>query len=162
VSKTLLLRDQDDASYVTIRRCRIRDRIHARMCAFELDHALARGVPPDSSAALLWRAEGLLRAQTRRQIGDRVRRIVQTARDPPKPPGICVPISHRLLLAAEPELSQLASRLLDDQPVAVQGIACSAVLLGDGVGPLYGRGRGAVDELRDAARRATEALEPRY
>jgi hypothetical protein len=160
MSKVLLIRDQHDASYVTIRRCRIRDRIHARMCAFELDHALARGAPPDSSAALLWRAEGLLRAQTRRQIGDRVRRIVLTTSDPP--PGICVPISHRLLLATEPELSRLASRLLDDQPVAVQGIACSAVLLSDGVGPLYGRGRGAVEELRDAANRAIEALEPRY
>jgi len=162
MSKVLLLRDQDDASYVTIRRCRVRDRIRARMCAFELDHALARGAPPDSSAALLWRAERLLRAQTRRQIGDCIRRIVLTTRDPPKPPGICVPISHRLLLATEPQLSQLASRLLDDQPVAVQGIACSAVLLSDGVGPLYGRGRGAVEELRDAAIRAIEALEPRY
>ncbi len=162
MSKMLLLRDRDDASYVTIRRCRIRDRIHARVCAFELDHALARGALPDSSAALLWRAEGLLRAQTRRQIGDRLRRIVQSTREPPKPPGICVPISHRLLLATEPELSRLASRLLDDQPVAVQGIACSAVLLSDGVGPLYGQGSGAEEELRDAASHAIETLEPRY
>jgi hypothetical protein len=162
MSKMLLLRDRDDAGYVTIRRCRIRDRIHARVCAFELDHALARGALPDSSAALLWRAEGLLRAQTRRQIGHRLRRIVQSTREPPKPPGICVPISHRLLLATEPELSQLASRLLDDQPVAVQGIACSAVLLSDGMGPLYGRGSGAEEELRDAASRAIETLEPHY
>jgi hypothetical protein len=73
-----------------------------------------------------------------------------------------VPISHRLLLATEPELSELASRLLVDQPGGVQGIACSAGVLSEGVGPGYGRGSGAVEELRDAASRAIEALEPHY
>jgi hypothetical protein len=162
MSRMLLLKDQADPSYVTIRPCRIRDRVQARVRAFELDHALARGTPPDSSAPLVWRAQTLLSSRTRRQIGDQVRRIVQSTHEPPRAPSICVPISRRLLLAVEPELLFLAVRLLDDEPAEVQGIASSAVLLSDGLGPLYGRGNGAAEELRTAANRATEMLEPRY
>jgi hypothetical protein len=160
--RMLLLRDPADAGQVTICRCRIRDRLRARVRAFELDRALARGAPPDSSAALVWRAQALLRRRKRRELGDQIRRIVQSAREPSRALGVGVPISRRLLLAVEPELSLLAVRLLDDEPVEVQGIASSAVLLSDGLGPLYGHGSAAAEELRAAASRAIDTLEPHY
>jgi hypothetical protein len=162
MSKMLLLKDQADPSCVTIRPCRIRDRMQARVRTFGLDRALARGTPPDSSAPLVWRAQTLLSSRTRRQIGDQIRRIVQSAHEPPRARRICVPISRHLLRAAEPELLLLAFRLLDDEPAEVQGIASAAVLLSDGLGPLYERGDGAAEQLRAVASRAIETLEPRY
>jgi hypothetical protein len=132
MSSSLLLTDDADTSTVTRWRIHLRDRVAARVRAFVLDQALAQGTPPDSSAALALRAQALLGA--RRELGDQIRQLVQGVDRPPRPPSasIRLHISRPLVAAVEPELTQLAVRLLADEQVDVRGVASSELLLRDG------------------------------
>jgi hypothetical protein len=158
MSIVLLASDRGDARYITPWRVRLRDRVAARVRAFRLDGALAQGVAPESSPALELRAETLI-GPTAWQLGDHLRQILVTVLADRRSSIHAVPISRRLIREVEPELSQLALRLLDDRPVDVRGVASVRALLCDGRGPLYGAGAGGAGELRRALNESIDALE---
>jgi hypothetical protein len=160
MSIVLLAGDHGDGGYVTPWRVRLRDRLAARVRAFGLDGALARGVAPESSPALELRAETLI-GPTAWQLGDHVQAILLTAHADRRFPIHAVQISRRLIREVEPELSQLALRLLDDRPVDVRGVASVRALLCDGRGPLYGVGTHGAGDLRAALNASIDALEIR-
>ena len=156
MSVVLLISDRSDGTYVTPRSVHLRDRVVARVHAFGLDRALARGVAPESSPALELRAETLI-GPAAWQLGEHVRQILHLARSDRRFPIHTVPICRRLVRDVEPELTLLAQGLLDDQPVDVRGVARVRELLCDGRGPLYGAGDAG--ELRRAVSEAIVALE---
>jgi hypothetical protein len=146
-----------EAGYVTPQRIRVRDRVSARVRSSRLDSALARGVAPESSAALELRAQALIGPVARR-LGELLREIVASAHARERLARAPVPISVSLVLESESELSALAERLLGGGPVAARGVARLRELLCDGGGPLYGRSPDA-GQLRAALDAALEALE---
>jgi hypothetical protein len=154
MSVVLLLRE---AGYVTPQRIRVRDRVAARVRAGRLDAALARGVAPESSAALELRAQALI-GPVARKLGELLREIVASAHASDRPARAPVPISASLVREAEFELSALAERLLGGGPVGARGVARLRELVCDGGGPLYGRFHDAA-ALRAALGAALEALE---
>jgi hypothetical protein len=137
VSVVLLVSDRRGVTYVTPWRVRLRDRVVAHMRTFRLDGALARGVAPETSSPLELRAGTLIGPTVRQQLGDHIRQILRTAQQGCRFPIHSVVISRRLVRDVEPELSQLALRLLDGWPVDVRGVASVQTLLCDGCGPLY-------------------------
>jgi hypothetical protein len=159
MSVVLLVSDRRGATYVTPSRVRLRDRVAARVHALALDRALARGVAPESSAPLELRAETLIGPTGRQQLGDHIRQILRTAQQGCRFPILSDVISRRLVRDVEPELSQLALRLLDGRPVDVRGVASLQTLLCDGRGPLYGAYDGDASGLRKAVNDALDALE---
>jgi hypothetical protein len=158
MSIVLLVGARGDADAIMPWRVRLRDRVATRVRAFGLDGALAQGVAPESSPALELRATTLI-GPAAWQLGDHLRQILLTVNGGARLPIHAVPISHRLIRAVEPELWQLALRLLDDRPVDVRGVASVRALLCDGHGPLYGAGDRDAGELRNAVTAAIDALE---
>ena len=159
MSSTLVLADDHNTSCITTRRIRLRDRLAARLRSLTLDRALAEGTSPDSDAALALRAETLIGQPARRDLANQIRRIILDAHRPSRARWSAVIISHRRVLDVEFDLSQLALRLLAEEPVDVRGVASARTLLCDGCGPLYAGGRTGADTLRTAILEATEALE---
>jgi hypothetical protein len=162
MSSTLVLVDDRNTSYITTRKIRFRDRLAARRRSLTLDRALAAGTSPDSEAALALRAQALIGKRARRAVANQIRRIILDARRPSISRWPEVIISHRLVLDVESDLSQLAVRLLAEEPVDVRGVAGARILICDGCGPLYAGGRTGANELRAAIDEATEALEPDF
>jgi hypothetical protein len=68
---TILLTGQKDPSYVRAHQIRTSDRLRARLCAWQLDRALARGEPPDSTVALSLRAHRLIGPSIRHMLARR-------------------------------------------------------------------------------------------
>jgi hypothetical protein len=162
MSSTLVLNDHRDPSYITTRKIHLRDRLAARMRLHALDQALAQGTNPDSGVALALRAQTLIGRPARRQLADQAREIVLTAHRPSSGWRPAAPISRRLILRVEPELSQLARRLLAEEPVDVRGVAGVEALLRNGCGPLYAPDESGANELRAAINDAIDSLEPQY
>jgi hypothetical protein len=71
-----------------------------------------------------------------------------------------VPTQRREVLSAACELDQIAETLLTPGPVAASAVAQVRLLLINGAGPLYSRD--APGELRAAATRALDALQPAF
>jgi hypothetical protein len=134
---------------------RLRDRIAARLRAFDLDRSLAEGVPPERSAALALRARRLVDPRYGERLARRLQLILHEARF-----GLVrrasVPIRLDAVSAVSDEIDDLARRLVAPGAAAVRGIAQVALLLCDGAGPLYSA-RG--EDLGAAVRRARAALE---
>jgi hypothetical protein len=142
----------DDLDRLTLQRLRPRHRLLALLRAGDLDRQLAAGADPESAPLLAARAMRLTSPRFRRSLASGLRRILTGKR-----PAASVPLHPARIGRAAPELSELASCLLAPGPVPVRGVALAAVLLSEGNGPLY-RAAGR-DDLRDAARSATRALE---
>jgi hypothetical protein len=137
---------------------RARDRLVARWKSPKLDRALAKGVPPETSGALLLRARTLLGRRARRELSRALQRILREASHAPWP-GARMPVRRNEVMDARDDLNQLARRLLAPAPVDVRGVAQVRVLLSDGSGPLFWRR--SADDLRGRVREAIEALELR-
>ena len=157
MSVVLPVRDRGGTSYVTPQRIRVRDRVAARVRASRLDAALARGVAPESSAALELRAQALI-GPVARKLGIPLSQILLSAQFECGTPATAIPISAALLREAQPELNQLVRRLLGGGPVDARGVATVAALLWNGGGPLYGSPHEAA-QLRAALSAALDALE---
>lgn len=71
-----------------------------------------------------------------------------------------VPTLRTEVLAAAVQLDELTDALLTPGPLAARGLAQIRLLLTDGTSPLYYRG--APEDLRAAATRAVEALQPAF
>jgi hypothetical protein len=152
----LALIEEPDGS-IAPRRVRLGHRASARLRGPALDHALARGVSPDSGVALTLRAGRLIRPHTRRRLARSLRGIAETAEQRVHSG------SHQRLWGpqvapARQELLALAESLESTSAVDARGIALVRVMLTDGGGPLH-TNRGA-QRLIAAAREASAALSP--
>jgi hypothetical protein len=134
---------------------RLRDRIAARVRAFDLDRRLAEGVPPERSAALALRARRLVDPRYAERLARRLGDIVLEALVGRRRRA-SIPIRLDAVAAVSAEIDDLARRLAAPEAAAVAGIAQVALLLCDGAGPLYSR---SGEDLRAAVRRARAALE---
>ena len=113
------------------------DRVSARLRSRQLDEALARGVPPETSARLALRARRLTALSRRRATADGLRRVMrETCRGVP-PSQARISPRLRQVIAASDELIRLADGLASPGPVAARGVAQASRLLTDGTGPLY-------------------------
>jgi hypothetical protein len=135
---------------------RARDRLVARWRSPKLDRALAKGVPPETSGALLLQARTLLGPRARRELSRALQRILRQASRAAWP-GARMPVRRNEVMDARDDLNLLARRLLAPAPVDVRGVAQVRVLLSDGSGPLFWRR--SADDLRGRVREAIEALE---
>jgi hypothetical protein len=132
-----------------------RERLAARLHGADLDEALVAGVPPEAEVALTLHARRLIAPSTRRRIARTLVGMVDATQGrssaPSRPRGLQV--AH-----AAPELIALAERLQRRGAVDARGVALARELLRDGLGALYAERAGP--RLADAAREATEALDP--
>jgi hypothetical protein len=142
----------DELDRLTVRRVRQWHRLVACCRAASLDNALASGISPEANAYLAARAFQLTSARSRRDLAAGLHRIL--AAEPGRSPRVA--IRRDRVSRAAAELGALPGYLLAPGPVPAQGVAMIRQLLSDGTGPLY-RESCRVD-LRDAARRAAEAL----
>jgi hypothetical protein len=154
---TLLLTDPANPGCVVPERSRTRTRLWTHWHARRLDHALASGVSPDSSAALSLRAHTLIGETARASLARSIRRLVSDARRPLGPLDPGAPICRRKVLRSTRTLHELADRLVSGDPVDACGVAQITLLMHDGAGPLYDRL--AADDLEPMLRRALQALE---
>jgi hypothetical protein len=155
---TLLLTDQSSPSCIISERSRALTRLSTHLRSRALDRALAAGVSPDSSAALSLRAHTLIGKTSRAELAHRIRRVINDARHPLRPPTPHVPLCRRKIVRSAPTLENLANRLLGDDPVDVRGIAQIRLLLIGDRGALYDYP--AADDLEPALQEAMQALEP--
>lgn len=153
----ILLSRQGETLYARPCRIRRRDRIGARLAAWQLDHALARGASPDSSVALSLHAHRLLGPAARRALARALRDLPQDAAQPRSRLNSAVPICWRQVLEAGATLNRLADRLDGREPVEALGVATLRVLLRDGCSPLFDPRR--AQELELTLHRALDALQ---
>src|SRR3954462_15303829 len=120
---------------------RLRDRIAARVRAFDLDRRLAEGVPPERSAALALRARRLVDPRYGERLARRLGDIVlEAVVGPPRRAAVPIPLpapparpSAPLRPAPVPavsaEIAELPRRLAAPGAAAVPGIAQVGLLL---------------------------------
>lgn len=135
---------------------RLRDRIAARLRAFDLDRRLAEGVPPERSAALALRARRLVDPRYGERLARRLGDVVHEATIG-RTRRASIPVRLDAVAAVSAEIDDLSRRLVARGAAAVPGIAQVSLLLSDGGGPLYSSRSG--EDLGAAVRRARAALE---
>src|SRR5437763_1008326 len=116
---------------------RIRDRAAARLRAGRLDLELARGAPPESTAALALRARRLTSLGCRRSIAETYLRLIRDAREsarprprkarldqspPDAPPAEFPPDGYRVELPSRPR------RIVPSDPLPERVIAAAAIV----------------------------------
>jgi hypothetical protein len=158
-SPLVLLADAQTGDGIVGRRAGLRDRLAARFFTTRLDNELADGIAPETSAALVLRAQKLIAPSTRAALAREIDRLVRDALS-----GYVWVISRVTpcrgeVLDAASELDALSRRLVEPGPVAADGVARVHLLLTDGRGPLYFHG--ATERLRAVASAALDSLEPR-
>lgn len=159
VMATLVLADKRNPGCVIVARSRATARVRVRLCARQLDRALARGISPDSDAGLSVRAHDLIGARTRDSLAHAIRRLVHEATHPVRPGCFGVPICRSKVRRSRRALEELADRLVSGEPLDARGVAQLRLLLSDGAGPLYDHP--SADDLQPALERVSAALDVR-
>jgi hypothetical protein len=136
----------------------LHERLAARLCASWLDDELARGVPPETGAALALRAQTLGGTRTRNALARSLRNVLDDAQQGSRPRRGQVATLRADILTAADQFERLIERLLEPGIVAARGCARVRMLLTDGGSPLYVRG--ASHDLGTAAADALAQLEP--
>jgi hypothetical protein len=145
-----------DLDAVEPRPVRLRDRIAARVRAFDLDRRLAEGVAPERTAALTLRARRLVEPRYGERLARRLRDVAHEALLG-RHRRASIPVRLDAVAAVSDEIDELARRLASPRAASVRGIAQVGLLLSDGAGPLYSSR--AAEDLGAAVRRARAALE---
>lgn len=155
-NRTVLCRS-DDGGLTTHQPRRV-DRLAARLHSGSLDHQLAAGVSPDTSARLALRAGVLVTPAERRSLARHWVTLLERAEQVPNLADPRAWLPRARILAARPEIAALVAALRGAGPVAARGVAQAGELLTDGGGPVYSRA--SRRDLRAAVRAATDALDP--
>lgn len=112
---------------------------HVRTC--KLDHDIAAGASPESSALLALRVQALVRPAMRQRLARCLEQLLEEAAPGhgPQPSGLPVRVRRDRILDAADALQILIDRLLAPAPAPVpaRGVAGLRILLTDGAGPLY-------------------------
>jgi hypothetical protein len=158
VTSLLLLTPAHDLRLDAVepRPARLRDRIAARVRAFDLDRRLSEGVPPERSAALALRARRLVDPRYGERLARRLRDVRHEALRGRRRRA-SIPVRLDAVAAVSADIDDLARRLAAPGAASVRGIAQVGLLLSDGAGPLYSSR--SEEELGAAVRRARAALE---
>jgi hypothetical protein len=159
IMTTLVLVDERNPRCVIVERSSAVSRVRARVCARQLDRALARGISPDSRAGLSVHAHELIGVRARSTLSRSIRRLLDDALHPLRPLSFNVPVCRSKVLRSRRTLEELAERLAGDEPLNACGVARLRLLLSDGAGPLYVHGH--ADDLEPALQGAIAALEVR-
>jgi hypothetical protein len=142
------------------------ERVLARALGASLDESLASGRAPESSRLLAARARDIVSLARRTSVAGNWDQLLRVARRsvhlPPVPRpsarGGPMPVCADRIVAAEPAIRELISRLSAPLPVPARGVAMATVLLTDATGPVYRR-RSPVT-LADALDAAISQLDP--
>jgi hypothetical protein len=125
---------------------RLGDGILARVFGASLDTLLAAGCAPESSRLLAARARQLVSLQERRSLARSFEHLLRVAQRAPHSrctgslaAAAAVPIRADRIVAAEPAIRDLISRLSAPLPVPARGVAMARLLLSDATGPVYSR-----------------------
>ena len=155
---TVLLTEPRNAACFRSKPRLLRDRLCACVRSGSLDYALARGVSPDSSAALSLRAHRLIGPRVREPLARELAALVKEASGPRYLRDPRVPICRGAVINAAEMLGEVADRLVAPAPVDARGVAQLVILLRDGTSPLFNPAR--AERLEVAFSSALEALEP--
>jgi hypothetical protein len=121
------------------------DLVLARVFGASLDESLACGSAPESSRLLAARARDIVSLRRRTSMAghwDRLLRVARRSALPLPRPGAlagAMPVCADRIVAAEPAIRELMSRLSAPLPVPARGTAMASVLLTDATGPVYNR-----------------------
>ena len=132
----------DHGSAPASRRPSLRLRLRTWWNGINLDTQLAEGIDPSQSPELTLRAQQLASPRMRAELAFRVSRAVELADRGFEPGTITtrIPIRRTRVRACRQWLLQIVQRLRDDRPLAVRGLAMTALLLEDRSGPLSADG----------------------
>jgi hypothetical protein len=155
---TLVLSDGPGSGLLAWRSCRMTDRALARAFGGRLDRRLAAGRSPESARLLAVRAQDLVSPATRQTLADDWEYVLDRAKHAPAPTMGRMALHRDWIVAAEPEVREIAACLRTALPVGAAGVAAASVLLTDGAGPLYNPR--AHLGLREALRLAIAQLDP--
>lgn len=156
--RTVVLRLDDPAGTLVVRRAGPIARLMVCARKTKLDRALADGAPPESDAMLELRARTLISHERRVALRSNVDTLVtMTHRAAPAGSRWAI-LSVRRVRRVADELERLATALSDPGPVDVRGLALVRTLLVDGCSPLYRSGSEPIDDLREAIEQAIDGL----
>jgi hypothetical protein len=141
-----------------VRPSRLTDRLLARLFGASLDRQLAAGLTPESSALLAARARHIVALRHRRQLARTWGRLLRTARRAPGTYHPAIPVCGDRIVAAEPDVRELARLLTAPLPVPARGVAMATALLTDALGPVYNPR--SQDSLANALQAAIAELDP--
>jgi hypothetical protein len=150
--------DPGGSGALAVHRYRVTDRLLARVLSRWLDGRLAAGEAPEASRLLAARARVIVPAPWRARLASDWEHLVDVAGRPAALPARGVPLRRAAVIAAEPAIRDLASRLRVPLPVSARGVAAASALLTDGMGPLYNSQ--APVTLADAVQEAIGWLDP--
>lgn len=156
---TLVLADGNGLGQLGWRPRRITDRALARAFGFRLDRRLAAGRSPEADRLLAARAQHLVSPAIRQALADDWEYLLRVVKHAPAPTLGRMALRRGQIVAAEPEVRELAACLRTPLPVAAAGVAAASVLLTDGAGPLHNPYAQKLD-LRDALRQTIAQLDP--
>jgi hypothetical protein len=124
---------------VTTRTATPWERCVSHVRAYKLDHDIAAGASPESSALLALRAQALVRPAMRQRLARSLEQLLEEATPGhgPQPWRLRVRVRGDRILGAADALQILIDRLLAPAPVPARGMAGVRILLTDGAGPLY-------------------------
>jgi hypothetical protein len=137
---------EDELGRLTLYRLRPWDRVVAQCLAWRLDRELARGACPETNVSLAARATTLTSMRFRRDLAASLQRLLMVAGFAPA----------NVPALSAPELAELASRLIQPEPVPARGVAMVCQLLTDVEDSLYRETRR--DDLAALAKRTVQAL----
>jgi hypothetical protein len=126
-----------DSQFIRSDRSSVVERLLVRARAFGLDTTLARGVSPDSSAALSLRAHALIARNSRRELAREIRDVIRVAEQPRRLFDPRVPLCRRQIELERERLEEVADVLDGPDAVEPHGVARVQMLLRDGASPLY-------------------------
>jgi hypothetical protein len=118
---------EDELGRLTLYRLRPWDRVVAQCLAWRLDRELACGACPETNVSLAARAATLTSMRFRRDLASSLQRLLMVAGFAPA----------NVPALSAPELAELASRLIQPEPVPARGVAMVCQLLADVEDSLY-------------------------
>ncbi|MGA2015106.1 MAG: hypothetical protein ABSH51_31885 [Solirubrobacteraceae bacterium] len=133
-------------------------RVRVLLHRWRLDRGLADGRVRDRPADRAWRARQLSDPATRRELACSLRRVVAEADRPTVGVLNAVPVQRRAVARWREALLGIAELLERPLPVSAGGVARVAVLVSDGLGPLYNPR--ATRSLGDAVWWIADGLQP--
>jgi hypothetical protein len=121
-------------------------RVLARVFGASLDESLASGNAPESSRLLAARARDIVSLRRRTSMAgnwDHLLRVARRSRTPSVARSAAlagaITVCADRIVAAEPAIRELISRLSAPLPVPARGVAMASTLLTDSTGPVYNR-----------------------
>ena len=136
---------------------RARDRLWARLHSSRLDVALSSATAAESTVPLALHAQRLVGGPSRGMLVGAIDGLLGLAAGE-RSFSRGVPVCADRVRACSGDLRQIRDLLAASGPVAASGVAKMRLLLSDGSGPLYRRGR--PDELGIRLREVRQALDP--